>query len=495
MKKSFVNQKGQVLIIVIAIVAALTVYGISLLKLTDPELKISKRQIDSTKAFYIAEAGMERVFYYIKRDGGIDNITFFERSVPFGGGTYTISKTVIAFNKWTIKSAGKYNNSTRRIQVNVEVENISVWNNAICGGSGMTEAIISGNAEFNGSLHILGEGLLANDIAINLGGGAGVGNNYKDMDPDLLSRVPSLPTTTFNGEEVEFLNAKLRVKHGKVKLSGNAYIGKEDVPDNAYKETLQGVYTADRFTDDTNVNNVFSDNGIENGYDLNDVDIVFPSLNDSYTDPETSQYYEKYLYYLTANGNGLEVPVSEISADTSDFTYSDPVESTYENAVNYIDWNQKDGILTIKGIIWIDSDDGLTIGKSESKETIIFTGKGTLVSANSGADISIHDHLLANKTFPTIDSLGLISAGDINVATEKGDANLNVMGAFYAEDTIRMAYQTDLAGTFVSKYIDMGSNVPKIYQVPTLADNLSSGMPGSSIDYSLVITNWREVYD
>jgi hypothetical protein len=483
MKKSFVNQKGQVLIIVIAVIAALTVYGLSLLRLTDPELKISKRQIDSTKAFYIAEAGMERVFYYIKRDGGIINVTF-DQQVDFGDGIYTISKTDIAFNKWIIKSNGEYNNSTRRIQVDVEVENVSVWNNAICGGSGMAEAIISGNAAFRGSLHILGEGLSSSDIAINLGGGAGVGNNYEGMDEILRNKVPPLAKTFFNEEWVDFLNAKLRVKHGKVKLSGTAYIGEEDVLYNAYKETLQGVYVTDRFTDDTNVDNVFSDNGIENGYDLNDVEIVFPSLNDG-----PYEGYATYLDYLKAKG--LQVDVSVISADTSDFEHG-------VAGGNHIKWVQSSGTLTIEGTVWVDDTAGLTIGKArtndlEDEQTIIFDGKGTLVSAYPGADIFIHDHLLSNGEFPTEDSLGLISAGDINVATGEWDDHLNIMGAFYAEDTITMAKQTDLVGTFVSDYIDMGSQVPKIYQVPTLADNLPPDMPGLSINYSLIITNWREV--
>ena len=493
MKKSFVNQKGQVLIIVIAVIAALTVYGLSLLRLTDPELKISKRQIDSTKAFYIAEAGMERVFYYIKRDGGIDSIIdFFDDPVePFenDNGSYTISKTDIAFNKWIIKSIGKYNNSTRRIQVDVEVENISVWNNAICGGSGVTGAIISGNAKFNGSLHILGEGLTSNDIAIELGGGAGVGNNYKDMDIKLSSKVPPLPKTTFNEKEVEFLNAKLRVRQGKVKLSGTAAIGEKDVPDNSIKETMQGVYVtdggSDGFVDGVLGDNVHSDNGMENGYDLYGVDIVFPSLNDPYEDDPT---YTTYLDHLKGTGLQLPVDVSEISANITSFTCG-------VAGSNYIEWvpgtGTDPGVLTIEGTVWTDNAAGLTIGKAHG--TIIFKGKGTLVSANSAADISIHGHLLANETFPTIDSLGLISAHDINVATGEGDANLNIMGAFYAENKITMAYQTQLAGTFVSDYIDMGEDVPKIYQVPSLVDNLPPGMPGMNIIYSLIITNWREV--
>jgi hypothetical protein len=515
------NQKGMALLTTLIFVFVLVTFGVSLLIMTSNDTKLSALQRDSTKAFYIAEAGVERTLYNLKKDfensedwndddGGIkiingytlENTSGFQRieyiagyDVTFGEGTYTVSLKINSSNYVTIKSKGEYDNSIRYVKVDAKIEKLSIWDNAICGGSGLPGAIISGNAEFRGSLHLLGEGLSSDDIAIDLSGTAGVGNNYKDMDTVLFNKVPPLPTTIFNEEEVGFLNAKLRVKHGKVKLSGNATIGEADVSgDPLIKETLQGVYTADRFTDDTNVDNVFSDNGIENGYDLNDVEIVFPSLSDG-----PYEGYATYLDYL--KGEGLDVTgVNVISAATPDFTYSYPEGYSYEFADNYIDWVQASRTLTIKGIIWVDNTDGLVIGKertgeSEDEQTIIFNGKGTLVSANSAADIFIHDHLLANVTFPTADSLGLISAHDINVATGELDDNLNIMGAFYAENEITMAKQTELAGTFVSNYIDMGNQVPSIYQVPELINNIPPGMPGATITYFMHNSNWHEVHE
>lgn len=518
------NQKGMALLTTLIFVFILITFGVSLLIMTSNDTKLSTLQRDSTKAFYIAEAGVERTLYNLKKDfessedwndGDINGYSLTDEDangfqkieydgeddydVSFGDGAYTVALKINSSDYVTIKSKGKYDNSIRYVQVDAKIEKLSIWDNAICGGSGAAGVIINGNAEFRGSLHLLGEGLSSSDIAIDLTGTAGVGNNYEGMDTDLLSRVPSLPTTTFNEEEVGFLNAKLRVKHGKVKLSGNAYIGEEDDSGYPYiKETLQGVYVTDGFDGGYSEGprqNVFSDNGMENGYDLGGVAIVFPSLDDPY------EGYLTYFDYLKDEyeDNALKVTgISEISADTPYFEYG-VVGS------NYIKWvpgtGPDPGILTIEGIIWVDNPGGLVIG--ESGGTIIFDGKGTLVSATydeegepaTYADISIHSHLLSNGIFPTGDSLGLISDGDINIATGGGDANLNIMGAFYAENKITMAKQTELVGTFVSNYIDMGSHVPSIYQVPELINNIPPGMPGATITYFMHNSNWHEVHE
>jgi hypothetical protein len=50
---------------------------------------------------------------------------------------------------------------------------------------------------------------------------------------------------------------------------------------------------------------------------------------------------------------------------------------------------------------------------------------------------------------------------------------------FFAGNEIVSAKQNQIAGTFVSTSFDMGNNVPKIYQVPSLKDNLPPGLIGS----------------
>jgi len=69
------------------------------------------------------------------------------------------------------------------------------------------------------------------------------------------------------------------------------------------------------------------------------------------------------------------------------------------------------------------------------------------------------------------------------------------MGAFYAQNKIASAKQNQIAGTFVSDNFDMGTNVPKIFQVPGLENNLPPGMPGATITYTMHTSNWHEVHE
>ena len=66
------------------------------------------------------------------------------------------------------------------------------------------------------------------------------------------------------------------------------------------------------------------------------------------------------------------------------------------------------------------------------------------------------------------------------------------MGAFYAETQITSEKQTDVAGSFISNIIDMGQEVPKIFQIPTLNDYLPPGMPGDDIWVIRTIV-WQEL--
>ena len=72
-------------------------------------------------------------------------------------------------------------------------------------------------------------------------------------------------------------------------------------------------------------------------------------------------------------------------------------------------------------------------------------------------------------------------------------AQLSIMGAFYSEQTIKTEKQTNVAGTFVASYFDMGKNVPSIFQVPALAQNLPYGMIGNYPIVVLSRESWREL--
>ena len=72
-------------------------------------------------------------------------------------------------------------------------------------------------------------------------------------------------------------------------------------------------------------------------------------------------------------------------------------------------------------------------------------------------------------------------------------AQLSIMGAFYSEQTIKTEKQTNVVGTFVASYFDMGNQVPSIFQVPTLAGNLPYGMAGNYPIMVFTQESWREL--
>ena len=195
-KNIFSNQKGMALLTTLIFVFILVTFAVALLTMTSNDTKLSALQRDSTKAFYIAEAGIEKTLYNLKKDyessknwddGDINGYTLENTSgfrkiyyitdppgydVPFGGGTYTVSLNIISSNNVTIKSKGICIKPIRYVQVNARVGVLSIWDNAIFAGSGASGRVINGNVNIRGSVHILGEGLSPTDFAIDMGGGA-----------------------------------------------------------------------------------------------------------------------------------------------------------------------------------------------------------------------------------------------------------------------------------------------------------------------------------
>ncbi len=166
---------------------------------------------------------------------------------------------------------------------------------------------------------------------------------------------------------------------------------------------------------------------------------------------------------VTVTVNGTEITVTD---GTNTITYNPSVANGQAS-------------LSVNGMIQIDGD--LVIG--EKNLDISYTGRGTIYAGGDGGsdpgDIDVHSNLLPQTTFPTVEVLGLMAKTDMNLATGPGDAQLALAGAFYAGNQVVSAKQNQIAGTFVSDYFDMGLNVPMIYQVPSLADNLPPGMIGS----------------
>lgn len=532
---SFSSESGVILPIVIILMIALIITGIAFLNAAVMENRLVGRELYKNQAFWLAEAGLERTVWDLKEDIENteewtgwdqddvdrleDNINGEDGSIELGEGFYVVKLDFIDGDELLVTSTGTVKDIPRTVQIRVKAGMASPWNNAIFARkSAVGGAVIEGNARIHGSVLILGEEGAA-DPVMDMGGTAGIRNNYdvgapQGMRPDLAVKVPSI-VKIVNGESVETLDAALRVKYGQVALQGEVTVG-ENIPNNSIKRTMDEVHVPGEFVIGSGgiEDHVFTDNPDPHSQDPLIDAVTFPSLLDPY------ETYTTFLEYLRNNsleitiGSGLdEIIESKIS---SEFYFDndegpDEVYGKYEAGKGGIGWyfDPAEGLhgkiyLYVEGIVWIEAE-SLSIGKKDVP--IEYTGTGVIVVAEEVTDglgnpiaitrnIEVHGDLLAvgealyGGGFPH-HALGLVT-GTLGIAYP-GEANLNLTGAFFAENAVHSGFQNQVAGTFVSNFFDMGSQVPSIYQVPELATHVPHGMPGAPPNWTLITSEWKEL--
>ncbi len=430
----------------------------------------------------------------------------------FGDGSaYTVQLGLKDSNKLTIRSEGTGPEaSTKEVDVRVEVRDLSVWGNAaFLGGSG-TGARINGNVVIAGSVHILGEGLGTTGVAADFGGTAGIFNWYNGIDAATLAgRVPDINPST--------LDAEIRVKEGRIEMNSDSArvgntIGETDLAGNpiplGIKLRVDGAYANYGFAGTYGDTYVYADNGTSFRYDVPpDHPILFPSL----TDPSPDVCCTTYEEYLDVNSWDPLPSLPPSAKSGSDLTIykttaSFIVSGTDANGNTHrLEWNNVTETLTVEGIIRIPGS--ITLGGATGPtkiETIYYTTGligGTLYAKEAGADwdengttgshntsITVNCALIPVGVFPTGDRLGLIAKDRIYMTR----AQKNVAAAVYAENQVKIDKQYQVVGAVVSRYMDMGSQVPRIYQMPNLVKYLPPGMPGGDIFNFVKILSWRE---
>jgi len=551
MFKRLRRENGSALLLALLVMIMLTFIYLASVTTTITDMDIAENQKDKTSAFYIAEGGLEQGMRVLKDNPDMVNndslMAAVNASTSLGNGEFRVNVTGSLPYK-TLTSGGASQEGRGLVQVMVKRKRnpVNVWDNIIFAGSGQAGNAIAGNVSVHGSVHILGEGepftdengngawdaadefidqngngtwqapepltvdhdgdgrwdpaepyrdengngeydgtLDVWDLAFDATGTAHMYNNYQNINATLASRLPAVDTTTFNGEVVNTLDSELRVKHGRVNLSGTATIGFPDETGGAppIKETIDGSFVNDGFGGEAGASQVYSDNGVHEGYDLGDA-LCFPSLLDSYTDPNTGIEYETYKDYLY--NNALVISGDVVLKPGLAF-----VEQSNSYGSISMDAN---GNLNINGIVYVTGNIALDPGSGQDRHTpIVFDGRGTLVSRGK-TDISTH--VLSGGQFPTDDVIGFISETDLNIGTADGDAHLNLIGAFYAQHSITNAKQNQLAGAMVSNYFSI-ADVPDVFHVPDLVENLPPGMPGgvtiNIYTYRVVPGTWREL--
>ena len=412
---------------------------------------------------------------------------------------------------YTIYAFARWGGLVRRAEAIVRKIDVNVWRNAIFAGAGQAGGLINGNVSIHGSAHLLGENITEGNPAIaalDLSGTSLIHNNYGDLDQNLAHRVPSLPTTQYDGETVETLHANLRVKNGLVSLEGNSEIGAPQEAGSGVKGPMDGTFVTDGWIAESKEDGVptavTSDNGGKQPYDLGDK-VPFPVFDDDYRDmggqrqsnASNGGYYSHEEYFEDVlTGEPYEGDITINARNTDEFYFnahypdSEPSERT-DVGGNYIYYDGDSKTLEISGPILIDGN--LSLEGQGNEETINYTGRAAWLVRG---DVELRTDLYAmNDDGTTEDSfpnniLGIMGEGHMVVG---GSSQLDLMGAFYAEQEITTEYQTNTMGTYVSNYFKMDRNVPNIYQVPELADNLPEGMIGAYPIWTMSQVSWREL--
>ncbi|MBA7596942.1 hypothetical protein ES703_03936 [subsurface metagenome] len=127
----FSNQKGMALLTTLIFVFILVTFAAALLTMTSNDSKLSTLQKESTRAFYLAETGIEKAIWYLNSseentdgldfmgplDGGTPTEEFYNVVFSYDPGPPEI-KTLISTGK--VIGGGEYNKGTRKIEVKLK---------------------------------------------------------------------------------------------------------------------------------------------------------------------------------------------------------------------------------------------------------------------------------------------------------------------------------------------------------------------------------------
>jgi hypothetical protein len=316
------------------------------------------------------------------------------------------------------------------------------------------------------------------------------------------------------------LDAEIRVKEGQIEMnSGAARAGNGtadvDVDLNpipaGIKRRIDGTYTEYGYAGSFGDQYVYSDNGLYAKYDLPaDFNIPFPSL----TGPSPDVCCANYEAWLDANSWDplpLVVLMAPDATNGTDLTIDKDTQffDLVDGMGNRLAWEPVSQTLTVEGIIRIPGS--ITLGRSGGPDKLnpaipitYTTGPtgGTLYAKKAGANwsdpgtagahedsIMIYHSLLPAGVFPTGDTRGLIAKDRIIMDT----AGVNVAAAVFAENQVKLKKQLQVVGSIVTRYFDIGAQVPHVYQMPNLVKYLPPGMPGGQTYNFVKILSWREI--
>ena len=197
----FLNQKGMALLATLIFVFILVTFAVALLTMTSNDTKLSTLQRDSTKSFYLADAGVEKALWYLNTPedlGGKDiflwrptsdnlfkeevvsSLEYCEISIKNIGDTYLDEEDTYRIE---ITSIGIVKNENEKVvgkrtvivtaKIGILPSNNVSYNHAILTNGNMT---LNGGISIDGSMHSNGDIVDNGHVDLKNGGATAVGN-------------------------------------------------------------------------------------------------------------------------------------------------------------------------------------------------------------------------------------------------------------------------------------------------------------------------------
>ncbi len=117
------DRKGSTLLIVLSVMSLLSVLGASLLKVTINDAVNARRQVDSHKALFLAEAGLQRAAWLIKQDDGslktkdhTERFSFKDGQIVVNdAGEVTINIHYLGNDRYKVTSSSQYGSVSKTL--------------------------------------------------------------------------------------------------------------------------------------------------------------------------------------------------------------------------------------------------------------------------------------------------------------------------------------------------------------------------------------------
>jgi len=260
------NQKGMALLTTLIFVFILVTFGVALLTMTSNDIKLSALQRDSTEAFYIAEAGIDKALWYLNtpEDNGGEGLDWrtneYQEPYPAVSTNYyqltvenTAEQDIIKITSRGVVSDGNKVYGSRKIEVKAKkaispspglVYNYTITTEAEGDLTFGGDVEIDGDVHSNGNIFVDGQDPIITGVATASGGNNDLGSvsHATQMYPRIdfeYYKVLAIANETYYGD------LDLKVFDTDETITGIHFIeGDVEIKKNADLEIIDGAIFA-----------------------------------------------------------------------------------------------------------------------------------------------------------------------------------------------------------------------------------------------------------